>query len=69
MSTATADFKKLKAAQIQRLAAKGRKWLEAEGKELKAALARQTWEGKKDGTAACIAAELEDVRAAWKVAA
>lgn len=68
MTTAT-EYRKTKAAQIQRLAAKGRKWLEAEGKELKAALARQTWEGKKDGTAACIAAELEDVRAAWKLAA
>lgn len=65
--TAT-EFKAMKDAQIQKLAAKGRAWLTAEGKALTAALARQRTEGRKDGTAACIEGDLEDLRKAWKLA-
>lgn len=63
------EFKQKKAEQIRRIAAKGRTWIEAEAKEAKAALARQRTEGRKDGTVACIVAEIEDFRAAWKLAA
>lgn len=63
-----ADYKTMKAAQIQKLAAKGREWLKAEAKDLTAALSRQRTEGRKDGTAACIEGDLADLRAAWKLA-
>lgn len=66
--TAT-EYRDMKNAQIRRLAAKGRAWIETEGKELKAALSRQRIEGRKDGTVACISGQLDDLRAAWKLAA
>lgn len=62
------EYAAMKKAQIQKLAAKGRAWIEAEGKELRTALNRQRTEGRKDGTVACIAGDLEDLRAAWKLA-
>jgi len=65
--TAT-EYAAMKQAQIRRLASKGRAWIEAEGKELRAALNRQRTEGRKDGTVACIAGDLKDLRAAWKLA-
>lgn len=63
--TAT-EFKAMKEAQIQKLAAKGRVWLTTEGKALTAALARQR--GNGDGTAECIEGDLADLRKAWKLA-
>lgn len=63
-----AQFAAVKKSQIQKLAAKGRAWIEAEGKDLRAALNRQRAEGRKDGTVACIAGDLEDLRTAWKLA-
>lgn len=62
------DYAAIKKAQIEKLAAKGRSWIEAEGRELRAALNRQRTEGRKDGTVACIVGDLEDLRAAWKLA-
>lgn len=62
------QYAEMKKSQVAKLAAKGRAWIEAEGKALSAALARQRTEGRKDGTVACIAGDLEDLRAAWKLA-
>lgn len=62
------EYAAMKQARIEKLAAKGREWLKAEAKELNAALARQRTEGRKDGTAACIAGDLEDLRKAWRLA-
>lgn len=63
-----AEFKAMKEAQIQKLAAMGRAWLAAEGKALASALSRQRTEGRRDGTIACLEGQLADVRAAWTLA-
>ena len=64
------QVREIYAAKIRRLAANGRAWLRAEGLKAREALNRVGYfEGwANDGTRAAIEGQLEDLRAAWKLA-